>query len=369
VKIKVYEMIKKYSIIAVAMCALLGYQVAESRSIVVDASDRMPLAGASVFDRTGTLVTLTDGFGAFDNVALPATVRCLGYETCSVETSGADTVALTPVSYELGGMTVNLAEREVLRLVCYVRGYIGSTTSADTISSFCEFMVDYMLPVRKLKKYKGRMTPRMLAGRGVSRRFSSDGTDSISAGLDDMQKAWLQLATVQIPDKDILPDSLRGTTGVQTKPGKYGPVMERRVTPESVVVSIDALADKKEHRWSPWFFKLLGCTIDFTDLRESTAYSIDESGIIRPEFLQMRTFSMSALGRGKFIRMALESKTPVEMHMYFEIYPVDREYLTMIEAKATDKEEAPAMDIVVPESALPLDEATVRLLELARMKE
>jgi len=358
-------MIQKYCLLTVAVCVLLCCQAARSRCVVVDASDRMPLAGASVFDRTGTLVAITDGSGAFDSVAMPATVRCLGYEARTVGDTAADTLALTPASYALGDVTVDLADREVLRLVCYVRGYSGTTSATDTTMSFGEYMVDYMLPLRRLKHYKGRTAPRVLAGRSVSRAFSADGTDSVVPRADELQELWLRLASVDVPGPEVLPDSLRGTTGVHTTPGKYGPAVEWRITPDRVVVSLDALADKKGHRWSPWFFKLLGITTDFTDLRVSTAYGLDENGAAGPESMQVRTFAMSALGRGKYMRRALDSKTPVDINIWFEIYPVEREYLTAADAKAADKAAAPATEIMVPAAAPAVDVATARLLESA----
>ena len=39
---------------------------------------------------------------------------------------------MSPASYELQGMTVNLAERDVLRLVCYVREFMGMAADSTT---------------------------------------------------------------------------------------------------------------------------------------------------------------------------------------------------------------------------------------------
>ena len=112
---------RKHIVIICMAAAALCARVAVARTVVVDASDMQPLAGASVFDNSGTLVTITDADGAFGAVGLPATVRCLGYEAAVTGPSAPDTLALRTASYELGEMTLNLAERDVLRLVCYVR--------------------------------------------------------------------------------------------------------------------------------------------------------------------------------------------------------------------------------------------------------
>ena len=96
---------------ALALCA-------GARTVVVDGDDRSPLIAASVFDANGTLVALTDTCGAF-SARLPVAVRCMGYEAATLDHE-ADTLALAPASYGLPEMTFNLANRDVLRLICYV---------------------------------------------------------------------------------------------------------------------------------------------------------------------------------------------------------------------------------------------------------
>lgn len=338
-----------------------------ARTVVADATDRSPLAAASVFDSSGTMVALTDSCGVFDT-ALPVAVRCLGYEPARLEAQ-ADTLFMTPASFELPEMTFNLAEREVLRLICYVREYLGMTTSRDTTAVFAEYMVDYMLPVKKLKKYKGRATPRILGRRCVARiAMPGGGNDSISVNPDEMTELWLQLAGMH-GGKDgeykNFPDSILHADGEYAEPGKYGPRVVYRVQPEVISVAADGLADRKNHRWSPWIFKLIGCTIDFSDMCISRAYNRTPKGSTRPEELLMSTISMKAVGRGKFLRKALDSKTPVSVNCFFEVYPVDREYLTVLEAKASDSDSPAETEIMVPAHAMPLDAATERLLERA----
>lgn len=340
-----------------------------ARTVVVDAVDATPLPAASVFDATGRMVALTDADGAF-SAALPATVRCMGYEPATLAVD-ADTLRMSPASYELQGMTVNLAERDVLRLVCYVREFMGMAADSTTSVLYAEYMVDYMLPMRKLKKFKGRFSPRVLAKRSVMRMSRTDAADSIAAdpeGADEL--SWLQLASMPAPSPDgtyeMLPDSVRGRACSYSVPGKYGTLREYRVTPALVTVNVDPLADSEEHRISPWFFKLFGFTIDIAELTSSTGYVPPESGELRPEDMVMRTFSMEALARGKLFKKLLGCKSDMKMKAFFEIYPVDREYLTATEARAAEKEKPATPALEVPDNAAPLDEATLNMLEAAR---
>ena len=57
------------------------------------------------------------------------------------------------------------------------------------------------------------------------------------------------------------------------------------------------------------------------------------------------------------------------MRTYYEIYPADREYLTVAEAKEADKDKAPTSDFIIPSAAAPLDPATLRMLEHAEVVE
>lgn len=340
-----------------------------ARTVVVDSNDRSPLIAASVSDANGTVVALTDTCGAF-SASLPATVRCMGYEPATLR-EHADTLALTPAAYELPGMTFNLAEREVMRLICYVREYAGLIGSRDTTALFSEYMVDYMFPVKKLKGFKGRGAPRVLAQRRVARIMDPQShTDSIAVNPDDADAiSWLMLASMPV-EKDgeysCFPDSVLATDGEHIEPGKYGPRTVYRTTAEAVSASIDALADHKNHQWSPWFFKLLGFTLDFTDMRVSRAYARDAHGSQHPANFLMSTLSMEALGRGKLLRKAFDSKSPVTIKTYLEIYPVDREFLTVAEAKACEKDKTATTPMTVPSAAPALDSATAALVNRAR---
>lgn len=357
-------MYKKYILAAFSAIALS----AGARTVVVDGDDRSPLIAASVFDANGTLVALTDTCGAF-SARLPVAVRFMGYEAATLDHE-ADTLALAPASYELPEMTFNLANRDVMRLICYVREYAGLAGSDDTTALFSEYMVDYMLPVKKLKGFKGRGKPRTLAQRRVVRIMDPhDGTDSIAVNPEDGDLiSWLMLASMPVAsdgEYGCFPDSVL-SEGEHIVPGKYGPREIYRTTSAAISESADALADHKDHRWSPWFFKIFGITVDFTDLRVSRAYMREADGSKKPENLLMAIFSMEALGRGKMLRKAFDSKTPVQIKTYMEIYPVDREYLTVTEAKACEKDKTAGWPMTVPPTAPALDAATASLVEQAR---
>ena len=67
------------------------------------------------------MIDLTDADGAF-STPRAASVRCMGYMPAAV-TAGTDTLRMSPVHYELDELAVRPADRDVMRMVCYVREY------------------------------------------------------------------------------------------------------------------------------------------------------------------------------------------------------------------------------------------------------
>lgn len=349
------------------MALVTGVTDVCGRTVVVDASDCTPLPAASVFNADGVMVAMTDADGVFEQGGA-VTVRCLGYVPASLS-GAADTLRMEPAPYELDELAVRPADRDVMRMVCYVREYMGVGTDSASFAVYADYMVDYMLPLKKLKKFKGRNHPRVLVSRNIKKTVRPGVPDSLEVNSDVSDLSWLQLAAVPA-ERDgsprMLPDSLRGRCGTDSTAGKYGLLRAVRVTPERVTIHIDPLADCKDHCMSPWIFKLLGMTIDFNVLCMHDAYKPNPRGELRPEDLIMSTLTMEATGRGKWIKKAFGSKDPVRMRSYFEVYPVELTYHDVEEARALEKE-VPATDgFTVPDHAMQLDAATLDMIEKSR---
>lgn len=340
-------------------------------TVVTDASDGSALAGVSVFDSRGRLAELTDEAGRFacGEALYPLTLRSLGYEELRLGRQ-TDTVRLSPVSYALGEMEINAAERDVIRLTCYAREYASTGSGNDSISLFGEYMLDFFIPREGNSKFKASGTPRVLASKSVLHQRGRNGLDTVVTSGEMIEMlTWLPLAS---PPKRTVeePESWRETKGpmADTIRGKSGFSEIRRRTPVGFKVSHDYLANHKSHRFSPLFMKLIGFTVDFSEMRSNASYRPGHAGKYRPDDLSALTFSMRALGRGKWIKKAFDVDKPVDIRSYIELYVVDREYLPTDEAKAMMKSQTETIEITAPTEALPLDAATARLLERAGLE-
>ncbi|MDO4318990.1 MAG: hypothetical protein Q4C34_00300 [Bacteroidales bacterium] len=316
---------------------------AGSRVIVVDNDSGAPVGSATVFSRSGSILGMTDGDGVFTNVSdrdYPLTVKCLGYldESCA---SGCDTVRMIATSYELGEVTVSTAERPILHMICYIREYSGGATSDDTIQSYAEHMADFYIPLTKVKKFKGRYSPRILRSRLYERKTDSSGLDSVyhpDYRRDDI--SWIDL--ISLPEKTVNEtDGIRSGATSDSVAGKYGIKNILRKTGGTYIENVDHLADKKDHSWSPAIFKLLGMTIEISELRSAWAYQANDSGIYNAADIIYGTFSLDVTGKGRWIKKAFNSSTPIALHSFFEIYPVESEHLTVDEAKDQIKNNPP----------------------------
>lgn len=337
------------------------------RVAVVDGVDGTPLPGATVFGQSGTIVGLTDASGGIDVVNpadFPLTVRCLGYETASCG-SGDGQVKLHPATYGLKEVLVVPVERPVVHMVCYIREYISGVTGTDTIMNFNEHMGDFFVPVRKIKGFKAVLSPRFLRSRLYSRIADSSWRDSIfRPDYRDDTFAWEQLMSMPKGKVD-LGERMCGGAAADTIMGKHGVKELLRRNGNNLTITTDWLADSKNHTMSPFFFKLLGLTIDLTELQTSWIVSPSDNCSYTAADIVSGTFSVTVTGRGKWIRKAFHTDTPVEMYSFYEVYPMTTDYLTVEQAK-DQLANPPSPRIEVSPLAPELSPAIRRLVEEAQ---
>ena len=149
------------------------------------------------------------------------------------------------------------------------------------------------------------------------------------------------------------------------EPGKSGVSIIIKQNDQTFTISVDGLADTKEHKISPWPLKLLGFTMEFNQVFVTQAYRVNDKGVYQPKDLLEASFVMQADGRGKYLRKVLKSDKPIVIRSMVELYIVDRDYLSKEEAKEEYKNKPTNVKFVIPSTVPPLNEATRRLVERA----
>lgn len=335
---------------------------------VKDKTDGKPVEGATVISSTGVLLGLTDAEGKLDNMSgrdYPLSIRCLGYEATECPAGTVD-IALPRTECQLPEYVVTAGERPVSRMICKVREYTTVATDKDTLIMYCEHMGDIFYARGKVKGFRPTPMFRRLATKHLG-RLTNHAEDKPSENLkysDFEDASWLTLLNIPTADIDM-PETSADGGEPDTIPGKHGIRSVIKCVPGMVNWTYDWLADHEGHTWSPFLFKLIGMTVDFDELKNSTAYLGVENGKLTPEQLAYGTFSVKALGRGKWLKKMLHSSEPVTMNGYFEYYPVSIERLTAQEAKELWKS-ADAPEFMESPNEMPLPPFIARLIEESR---
>lgn len=348
--------------------------IGSSATVVVD-DEGLPLAGASVFNRSGSIIGLTAADGKIPDMSesnYPLTVRFMGFKSLTVTTAAEDSVMMAPLPYTLSEVTASAVGRPAVLLLGYMREYTSTVTETDTATTYREATVDFMILRDKAKKVKEWRTPRVLSERRYCHYHNNKGIDSISTqGNEDLNLSFASI--IKLPKSISVPERLRGllpgVSAADSVAGKYRNKQLWQVTAvtdstSNISLYRDMLADQENGVMSPLMFKLLGMTLDITTF--NSRFIMDNVGgdHIDAEDMQRISFAFDGVGRGKLIKMAAGAKKPVDLKSYFEIYITDRRYLTADEAR--EWKDNPERIIRIPDVIDPLDPATQSVVDRAR---
>lgn len=308
-------------------------------AVVVDAVSRRGLAGVSVFDRRGNAVGASDRHGRLPYApaaAYPLTLRCLGYAEATLQ-AGADTVLLHEHLTELPEFVVERRKNNMVHILAYVREYSTLSTYTDTVTLFREKMVDYMLPIEKKGRYKGWRRPRVIASRSYYRFTNAAGLDSVSSECAHhfSWSDWVGLAPTP-----SLPAGLRGREeAADTLRGRYSATETWTRHDDRVRVEVDVLADTVSRRWVPELDAFFQRGLDFERFRVAYAYENVTEDSIRPQSLTGYTLSIESNGRGRTMFIFGHSDQPFWVTTYAQVWVLDRELVSVAEARRWERGE------------------------------
>lgn len=352
--------------ISLAFCFTITISHSLAQICIVDAYDKSPISAASVFDHKGNMVGFTWDDGILSNIpesAYPISIRSMGYEPITIESSAKKTWEMESTSYGLSEIVIVPVKRDILRQTFYIREYFSMTTSKDTITIFTESMADRFVPTDKKSKFKGDKQLRTLTSRNHS-RISIGSKDSLMHGEKSIFPSMLSL--VEIDDTPVqAPESFleENTKGkYYEEQGKHGATTIMRQKGETFSYINDALAIMKDHTWTPWPLKLLGCTLTINQMYFSQGYRANDEGIYFPKDLNEAAFCMEAKGSGKVIQKIFDSPETASIRTMVELYVTDNDFLTIEEAKQERKITPSGVQIKVPHTIPPLGKATQQII-------
>lgn len=334
--------------------------------IVVDSVSRTSLSNASVFDNRGNLIGMTDSKGRLPyavSANYPITIRYMGFMEKSVSDENQDTIYMQENIMELPEVVIESRQQKVLHILAYVREYSTLTTYSDTVFLFREKMVDYMLPTDSKVKYDGWRSPRVLKSKSYYRFTNAHGLDSVS---DHCSHHFSWTDWVGLNSDVNMPESLIGVeVGTDTIYGKYSPTEVWNKNQDRLILDVNVLADTASRKWVPNLSLFFQDQLDFEQFRVKFSYENVVGNKILPVDLTGYSFNIESNGRGRGMFRFSRKNEPFFVSTYAEVYIVDKEYITLKEAKKWDAKRLNMEDIAIiePQGATELQPAIMQLID------
>lgn len=337
------------------------------RVIVADSSGHTPLSSASVFNHDGRFIGTTrrdGGIGCASPADYPLTIRYMGYHEETIETAAVDTVFLRENFAELPEVSVEGKHRNVLHILAFVREYSTLSSYTDTVTMFREKIVDFMMPEDERSRFKGWRMPRILSTRSYYQFTDINGLDSVS---DRCNHHFTWSDWIGVPPSVMMPGGLDLTgSRTDTIAGKYSPAEIWVKSGDRLTVDVDILADTIGRRWIPgitYFFNKSDNDFERFHLRVNS--SNVAGGRVTPLDLTGYSFGIESRGRGRNMFRFNHHEQPFFVTTYAEVYIVDKEFISVKEARKWENSDLKAdMDGVFDMIDVPgLQPATLALIE------
>ena len=236
---------------------------------------------------------------------------------------------------ELQEVIVESKKYPLHHLLAYVREYSTLTTYNDTIFLFREKIVDFMVPQNNKVSFKGWETPRILSSKSYYRFTNQLGLDSVS---DECMYHFSWSDWVGLPPRVTIPLKMReNDICTDTLHGKYSPVEIWNRANDKINVNINLLADTVGHKWVPSIRSFLENGMNFDQFTISYNYANIIGEEVSARDLESYSYSIDSTGRGRYMFRFNRNDEPYYVSTNAEVYFIDKEYITIKEAKKWDK--------------------------------
>lgn len=272
-------------------------------------------------------------------IILAANVRGVAVSTKPIMTPASSKSVLKA----LPELKVAYDKSKVLHILAYVREYSTMTSYGDSIFLFREKWVDYMIPNKGVKRYKGWKTPRVIAANSYYHFTNSMGLDSVS---DRYYQSFSWADWVSIINGLPLPTKIaRNPISADTIHSRNGISQIWQRNNDDLTVKVDVLADTLNcTKWIPdislffetnTLFEDIKVEYSFTDLITDRLYAQDIDWI---------KVDIKSEGRGKNMFRFNRRDESFLVSTTTEVYMYDKNYVTVKEAKKWENDLTRVLD-------------------------
>lgn len=330
--------ISSFKLQVVAICLLMftfSIDAKSSYAVIADSLTHLPLTNASIFNCKGKFIGTSNATGTISCAShsdYPITIRYMGFKEKTISVANPDTIFLEENIFQLQEVTIESKQTKLLHILAYVREYSTLSTYTDTVALFREKMVDFMLPNKNKTSYKGWRDPRILSVKSYYHFTDTHGLDSVSNSYHNLF-SWCDwvgiLPAIKIPSK------LKNIENItDTLTGKYIPTEIWVKDNDKITLDVDALADTTSRKYLPNISWLLSKkNVDFERIRLRLNYNNVSDDYIRP--LNLTGYSINIDSRGRWRNMFKFNRYDESFFVttYAEVYVLDKEFITVKEAK------------------------------------
>ena len=306
--------------------------------VVADSLSRLSLPNASLFDKKGNLLGICNSKGKSPYVSssnLPVVIRYMGFKEKEIQNLTQDTVFLQENYFELPEVVVATRQKSILHMLAYVREYSSLTTYSDTIFLFREKMVDFMIPQDEKMKYRGWTKPRILSSKSYYHFRNSEGLDSVSDECDH-HFSWSDWIGIN-PKMEINRNLLRTEIGSDTLNGKYSHSEIWNKNKDKISIDINILADTTSRKWVPDIGGYFKDNMDFENFKVHFGYENVTGDFLLSSDLTNYSFNIESVGRGHSLFRFNRPDEDYFVSTYAEVYFLDKEIISLKEAKKWEK--------------------------------
>lgn len=132
---------------------------------------------------------------------------------------------------------------------------------------------------------------------------------------------------------------------MDTVRGKYSPSETWTRNEGRVAVDVNVLADREARRWVPGLSAFFGSGLDFESFRVRFSYDNVVKNSVSPVDLAGYSFDVESNGRGHKMFRFSRIDEPFSVSTHADVYIMDREYITVKEAKKWERHDFNADEI------------------------
>lgn len=333
--------------------------------VIADSISKLPLSNASVFDANGKMIGITRKNGQLPLLSssdYPITIRYMGFHEKVIHEATSDTVFLIENLMELPELIVESNDIRMSHILAYVREYSTLTSFTDTVTLFREKMTDFMIPTQPGVRHKGWNHPRVLSSRSYYRFTDVNGLDSVS---DRCSHHFSWADWIGLPVHRSIPINLiRNAIADDTVYGRYGPAEIWRRQSDRLRLDIDVLADTSARQWIPDMSSFFRDNVDFQRFKIHYDFEDIVTDEIDPLDLSAYSFTIESGNRGRGMFHFNKVYESVYVTTYAEVYIVDKELISLKEAKKWERLKISEFDIEIiePPHAPPLQPSVLTLI-------